>query len=318
MRTVGFTLRQLTSFVAVAELGSITGAAQRLRVSPSAVSGAVDELERVLRTQLTVRRRAHGVTLTRSGEDVLRHARSLLHEAEDLELRAQDSGDNLHGPLMLGSYLTLAPTVLAELLAAYTEEHPDVDLDFFSGSQTAVLERLTRGELDLAVVYDVALPAGISTHRLYSAVPHVVLPADHSLAAAECLPLERLAGEPFILLDLPPSRENTMALFAAAGVTPHVRFRTTDYEITRSLVGRGLGYSVLVQHPEGDLTWGGRSLVLRRIDPTPRPVDVCLAWDSGVRPSRRAEAMLETARTLHGAAGPRQPEAAAGDESIGA
>lgn len=93
-----------------------------------------------------------------------------------------------------------------------------------------------------------------------------------------------------------------MALFAAAGVTPQVRFRTTDYEITRSLVGRGLGYSILVQHPKGDLTWGGRPLVLRPIDPVPLPVDVCLVWDSSVRPSRRAEAMLELARILHGPA----------------
>ncbi|MGQ1795905.1 MULTISPECIES: LysR substrate-binding domain-containing protein [unclassified Kocuria] len=309
MRLVGYTLRQLLCFVAVAEHGSITAAAEQLRVSPSAVSGAVDELERVLRTQLTVRRRAHGVTLTTSGHDVLRRARSLLDEAEDLESRARDTGDDLRGPLMVGSYHTLAPTVLAELLAAYTERHPGVDLDFVSGSQADLVDRLAGGELDLAVVYDVALPPTIQVHRLYQAAPQVVLPADHRLAQDEDqpLPLDLLASEPFILLDLPPSRENTMTLFDHAGITPQVRFRTTDYELTRSLVGRGLGYSILVQHPSSSLTWGGRPLTTRPLEPRPHPVGVCLAWDSNVRPSRRAEAMVDLARTLHGPAHGQRP-----------
>ncbi|KLU10520.1 hypothetical protein BJF77_04090 [Kocuria sp. CNJ-770] len=309
VRLVGYTLRQLLCFVAVAEHGSITAAAEQLRVSPSAVSGAVDELERVLRTQLTVRRRAHGVTLTTSGHDVLRRARSLLDEAEDLESRARDTGDDLRGPLMVGSYHTLAPTVLAELLAAYTERHPGVDLDFVSGSQADLVDRLAGGELDLAVVYDVALPPTIQVHRLYQAAPQVVLPADHRLAQDEDqpLPLDLLASEPFILLDLPPSRENTMTLFDHAGITPQVRFRTTDYELTRSLVGRGLGYSILVQHPSSSLTWGGRPLTTRPLEPRPHPVGVCLAWDSNVRPSRRAEAMVDLARTLHGPAHGQRP-----------
>lgn len=298
---VGYTLRQLTCFVAVAEHGSITAAAERLRVSPSAVSGAVDELERALRTQLTVRRRAHGVSLTTSGHDVLRLARNLLGQAEDLELRARDSGEDLRGPLVVGSYHTLAPTVLAELLTAYTERHPCVDLDFISASQADLVDRLARGELDLAVVYDVALPPHIQVLRLYEATPHVVLPADHHLAQDQGRPLslEHLASEPFILLDLPPSRENTMALFDLAGITPRVRFRTTDYELTRSLVGRGLGYSILVQHPSSSLTWGGRPLTMRPVEPHPHPVGVGLAWDTGMRHSRRAEAMVFLAREIH-------------------
>jgi DNA-binding transcriptional LysR family regulator len=299
MRSVGYTLRQLLCFAAVAEHGSITAAAEQLRVSPSAVSGAVDELERVLRTQLTVRRRAHGVSLTTSGHDVLRRARNLLREAEDLELRARDTSGYLRGPLVMGSYHTLAPTVLAELLAAYTERHPGVDLDFISGSQADLIDNLARGELDLAVVYDVALPPTVQTLRLYEATPRVVLPADHPLAADEHLPLERLASEPFILLDLPPSRENTMALFDLAGITPQVRFRTTDYELTRSLVGRGLGYSILIQHPSSSLTWGGRPLTTRPVEPRPHPVGVCLAWDAGVHRSRPAEAMLTLAQEIH-------------------
>lgn len=300
MRLVGYTLRQLVCFVAVAEKGSISAAAEHLRVSPSAVSGAVDELERSLAAQLTVRRRAHGVTLTPTGRDVLRRAKNLLGEAKDLELSAGESGTGLRGSLVLGSYPTLAPTMLAELLAAFTERHPHVDLDFVSGSRLELVDGLARGDLDLAVVYDVGLSPDLPALRLYEATPQVVLAADHRLAQQpeEPLSLPDMVEEPFILLDLDPSRENTMSLFTDAGVMPRVRFRTTDYELTRSLVGRGLGWTVLVQQPYGDLTWGGRALVTRPIHPGPRPVTVCLVRDGSIRVSRPAEAMLRLAAQL--------------------
>ncbi|GGJ60308.1 helix-turn-helix domain-containing protein [Streptomyces brasiliensis] len=77
-RLPSFSLRQLHVFVAIAETGAISRAAERLLVSQSSVSLALTELERTLRTTLCVRRRAHGVQLTPAGEAVLTHARLLL------------------------------------------------------------------------------------------------------------------------------------------------------------------------------------------------------------------------------------------------
>ncbi|MFC6694820.1 LysR family transcriptional regulator [Nocardioides daphniae] len=76
-----FTMNQLAAFVAVAEAGTISGAAERLHISPSALSASVTELERHLQTQLLHRRKAKGVSLTASGELVLPRARYLLHQA---------------------------------------------------------------------------------------------------------------------------------------------------------------------------------------------------------------------------------------------
>ena len=74
-----FTMNQLAAFVAVAEAGTISGAAERLHVSPSALSAAVTELERALQTQLLHRRKAKGVSLSPAGEVVLPRARHLLY-----------------------------------------------------------------------------------------------------------------------------------------------------------------------------------------------------------------------------------------------
>lgn len=294
-----YTLRQLEAFIAVAEHGSITAAAGALFVSQSAISGAVTNLERVFGAQLTIRRKAHGVVLTPAGRYVLDRAKGLLNAASDLELHAADAGAELRGALTLGCYLTLAPTVLSGLIDEYSQRHPLVELDFYDGPQSEIHARLLSGRLDLAVAYDLSVPGGLQRQRLYSAAPSIVLAADHPLAGHPSLGLEDVATEPMILLDVDPSRENTMTMFAMAGLQPNIRFRTTDYEVTRSLVGRGMGYAILVQQPAGNQTYEGRPLVVRPIESGIRSIPVSIVWPETIRPSQSAAAMVALATELY-------------------
>jgi DNA-binding transcriptional LysR family regulator len=294
-----YTLRQLECFVAVGEHGSIAGAAAALMLSPSAITGALNELERAFNSQLTIRRKAHGVSLTPSGEYVLSQARGLLHAATDLQVMATDAGSTLRGKVVIGCYSSLAPTLLTELMAEYGIRHPDVELDFFAGTQQEIHEQLLSGKLDLAIAYELTLPPGLARKRLREAVPSVVLPTDHRLAAQDQVALAELVDESMILLDVNPSRENTEMMFSAAGLTPRIRFRTTDFEVTRSMVARGMGYAILVQRPVADLSYEGRPLVVRPIHPATRNVPISMIWSQGVRLSKRAEAMLELAVELH-------------------
>lgn len=100
-------------------------------------------------------------------------------------------------------------------------------------------------------------------------------------------------------LDVNPSRENTMMMFSSAGLQPNIRFRTTDYEVTRSLVARGMGYAVLVQQPAGDQSYEGRPLVVRPILPAIRTINVSLVWPRAVRPSQCARSMIDLARETY-------------------
>ncbi|GER22730.1 LysR family transcriptional regulator [Zafaria cholistanensis] len=301
----GYTLRQLECFAAVAEHGSIASAAQRLLLSQSAVSGAVDALEKAFATQLTIRRKAHGVALTPSGRYVLEQARSLLSQAEDLRLHASDAGGQLRGALAVGCYSSLAPTVLARLIDHYTALHPLVELDFFAGSQREVRQRLDAGSLDAAIAYDMSLPPELARRRLYDALPSIVLAADHPLAERPGLTLGQVADEPMILLDVDPSRENTMMMFAAEGLQPRIRFRTTDFEVTRSLVARGMGYSILVQQPAGALSYEGKPVVVVPILPSVRKVPVSAVWPQAAHLSRAAAALVELAGELFADPHPR-------------
>src|SRR3954467_4876778 len=97
-------MNQLAAFVAVAEAGTISAAAEKLHASPSALSAAVTELERALQAQLLRRRKAKGVSLTPTGEAVLARARALLYQAAELEADARGQGRGGRGPARLRPY----------------------------------------------------------------------------------------------------------------------------------------------------------------------------------------------------------------------
>lgn len=294
-----YTLRQLECFVAVAEHGSISAASEELMLSASAVTSALNELEKTFASPLTIRRKAHGVTLTATGQYVISQARGLLNAAADLQEMAISGDEKLRGKLAIGCYSSLAPTLLAELMAEFLARHPHVELDFHAGTQQEIHQMVLSGRLDLAIAYEFNAPSGLQRRRLLNAVPTVVLNVDHPLAAQKHIALAELVAEPMILLDANPSRENTEMMFSSAGLDPWIRFRTTDFEVTRSLVARGLGYALLIQRPSSDLSYEGRPLAVRPIHPTIRKVPISMVWNSEVRLSRSADAMLHLALELH-------------------
>ncbi|MGH2602291.1 MAG: LysR substrate-binding domain-containing protein [Dehalococcoidia bacterium] len=295
----GFSLRQLWYFVAAAEAGTISAAADKLHVSQSAVSLALNELERALKVQLCVRRKAHGITLTPTGTQALRQARSLLRQAAELEADSTSGAEELTGRLALGCYLTLAPTVLPRLLHGFGARHPRVSIDFSEGTQDALQRLLLAGELDLAVLYDMEILPEIAQVELYRRRPHVLLPADHRLASEAVVALHDLADEPMVLLDAPPSSHHTLRLCEDVGVKPLVRHRTSNFETARALVGRGLGYAMLIQRPANERTYEGLPVVYKDIaELAGYHVAVLLTWPRHTRLTRRSEEFLRYCREV--------------------
>ena len=293
-----YTLRQLEYFVAVAEAGTVTAAADRVHLSQSAMSTALADLERVLGVQLLVRHHARGVTLTRAGEELLIAARELLRQAEDLESTAHALGEGLVGRVRLGCFAILSPYLLPPLLAAVDEQLPGLQVEPVEESLDGVESGLREGRFELAVTYDLGLGAGFVCESLLEVRPYALLPADHRLRSEDSVRLTDLADEPFVLLDLPHSRDYFTAAFTTAGVAPIIRYRTRSAETARALVGRGLGWSLLNLRPATDDSVEGRPVIARPLaDPVPA-LSVVLAKAVGSRPTRRAEALAGLARQV--------------------
>lgn len=295
-----YTLRQIEYFRAAADLGSFAAAAAELHVSATAIAAAITELERVLGAQLCIRRKAQGVELTPTGVYILQEIRKLLSAADDLEYSISPTIGSLRGPVAIGCYATIAPTVLPGLATGFQATYPDVQLSFTDGSTDELLEQLREGRLDLVLTYRLNLPDGLEEAELYKTAVHALFAADHPLASNNSVSLHSLAEEPLIMLDLAPGNRHTLDMLYDAGITPHVRHRTPNFELVRSIVARGLGYSLLVQKPQIDYSYEGRPVVAVPVSPEPAEVTAVLVWPSGARPSPRAQALIQYAQRMLG------------------
>lgn len=290
-----FTLRQLEYFRAVAEAGSFSGASALMFVSQSAIASAMSDLEGALGVQLCTRKRSAGIGLTPSGVQFLDQARTLLRLAEDAGLAAGSVDGELSGPIAVGCYTTLAATVLPALLGDFSAQHPQAQLSFVDGTMEELMPLLENGRLDFVITYRINLPPGLQELVLYETHVHALVASDHRLAAADTVSLHDLEDDPLILLDIPPSGRHTLDMLANARIRPVVRHTTTNFELARSLVGRGLGYCLLVQKPQIDVTYEGLPVVAIPISPEFSHEQVVLVWPDGMDLSVRASALADFA-----------------------
>ena len=307
------TLRQLEYFIAAVEEGSVTAASQRLHLSQSALSMALGELERALGVQVLVRHR-RGVRPTRIGEQVLADTRRLLADLDDLQTSARESQQGLTGRLMVGCYSTLSPVVLPRTLDEYVERFPGVDLSFSEGSHDLLIDKLRNGSLDLALLYDYG--PDVATHRgdlnfevIFTAPPYVLLAEDHPLADRESVSLAQLVDEPLILFSLSPGGDYFLSLFHTEQLEPRVRYRATSFELVRSLVARGLGYSILSQRTRISVSYEGRGFTTRPLDGDHPGLAVSAVTLDGAKLTRPAAAFIETCRTAFEYEDPTQGQA---------
>jgi len=293
-------MNQLSAFVAVAEAGTISGAAERLHVSPSALSAAVTELERCLQTELLRRRKAKGVSLTPTGEVVLQRAKFLLHQAGELEADARGEERGVSGVVRIGCYPSLAPTALPVLISEFTQANPDARIEVMENTQDQLSKAVETGELDLAIMYDLDLDPTWKSVALARLSPSAVLPAGHRLADTQGgIDLAHLRNDPMVLLDAPPSSNHAYFCCAKAGFAPKVIYRARTYETARSFVGRGFGWTLLLQRPSTSVSYEGKPVVVKDISSPVLPdVAVNIVWHPESLVSRASRTFITHAVRL--------------------
>lgn len=285
-RDLPFTLHQLRIFLAVAEAGAMSGAAARLMLSQTAVSLALTQLEKALGTELLVRRRAHGVTLTATGRTVQALARKVLAQADELYEEVAGEGQVV-GVVAVGCYPSLGPSVVPALVQGFLRTHPRAQPSLQEGPQEILEHDLLSGALDLVITYDLGLSDALFKVKIAQREPGVLVAADGPWGARDAVDLRELANEPYVLLDTPLSANHLMLLTRNAGFAPRISYRSQNFETVRSLVGRQLGWSVVLTQPRNELTHEGLRVVIKPLAPKVDPVDVVVVWPRE-RPLSRA------------------------------
>jgi len=258
--TVKFTLRQLEYLVSVGDHGSISRASDAISVSSPSISAAISQLENDLGVPLFLRKHSQGLSLTPGGRKVYEAARQLLCDANGLHDLARDITGRIRGPFNIGCFLTFAQLLLPQLRRSFERSHPEVRIRQFERDQRVLLDMLQRGDIDVALTYDLELPQDVTFRPLMWLPPLVVIAEDHPLAGAREITPEMLATEPMVLLDLPMSRDYFLSLFQKAGLRPNIAERTADMCVMRSLVGNGYGYALVNVRPCSTVSPDGKPL----------------------------------------------------------
>ncbi|MDT5299540.1 MAG: hypothetical protein QOG79_2782 [Mycobacterium sp.] len=299
------TLTQLRYFVKAATYGSMTKAADELRIAQSAVSAAVSQLEHQIGTQLFIRQRARGLVLTTAGEEMLRDTRALLEHLDEVLDSASGQAGQIRGRIRIACFVTLTPFILPRLISELGSNHPDLEVEVVETQADDVRAVLRNGTAEVALTYDLGLGPGIDTEVLHIARPYVALARDHPLAASAELDLADLAAEPMVLLDLPDSRDYFEKILVDAGVKPRIHYRSASYETVRGMVARGHGFSILNQEPAHHGTYDGGEVVALPIRGDAPGLPIVIARAHVVRVTARARAIEEAARTIFATDGSR-------------
>jgi len=219
-------LRLFRYFVAVAEEGNVTRAAERLHISQPSLSAAIKQLEQQIGVELLAHR-GRRVEITAEGELLLRRGRELLQLADEITDEVRQRKEAPVGRLRLGLTPTARYGVGPKLLAACASEAPAVMLYTSEDTTGALLRDVAQGRLDLAVTFCAPDPPdGVHLTPLHDAKAVVHVPADHPLAAKTSVDLSDLADETILVAASQHSHGFTvrvLSAFTRAGMSPHTR-----------------------------------------------------------------------------------------------
>jgi LysR family nitrogen assimilation transcriptional regulator len=238
----------LRSFVHIARVGSFSRAAAELYVAQPALSRQISKLESELGTPVFLRH-ARGVRLTSAGAQLLERAEMIINFVVQTAEHVRAASDRLSGHIALGLPPAVGVWVSAPIAEAFRDRWPAVGLHMREGLSSSLQEWLLDRRVDLAIVYNQPPLEAFDVMPLCSEAMVVVGPPDDTV-------LERRGGEPLRIRDLadlpliapgfPHANRRVLEQSAVQhGVHLRIVLEVDSVTLTKALVRRGLGYSLL-------------------------------------------------------------------------
>lgn len=235
---------------AIAEHGSITGAASALGYSQPAVSQHLRRAERRLGLPLVLRV-GRAVRLTEPGRVIARRSSAILAALSAAEDELGHLADRTTGTVRLAGFPSASSTLVPPLMARLAADHPGLRLIYTEAEPPEALTMIEEGSIDLALTFsypgDPADPhddvVGIDITELFSDPMLVVLPATHRLAGKTEITLNQVQSEPWIA-GCPLCRGHLLAACAGQGFSPRIAHATDNSVAVLGLVAAGVGIAL--------------------------------------------------------------------------
>lgn len=275
------------SFLAVAELGSLTRAALFLDSNQSLLSRQINALERQCGCRLFTRT-GRGVELSEIGARILEQVRGLLQDAEQLQAVIRSDLHQPTGRVTLGLLPSISPALVGKLFSQLRQSHPGVQLKILEGSSGQVEEWLTDARVDLAILYRYA---GVpdQEQKLATVDSYLVGPVNDPLTATGDIAVTLLNGLPFILPSAPNGLRNALDAVARQDklvVAPVIE--ADSLQLFKSLAEKERLYSVLPLHVVWQEIEEGR-LQAAKIDDARLQRSISMAMSKSKGPARAVQ-----------------------------
>lgn len=294
-------ITQLKTLIHVAELGSLSKAADRLNIAQPALSRQMRLLEEELGAPL-FERHGRGMVITDIGKEVLEHAVRVMAELESVRNTVAKGRTSYRGTVLVGMTPTVGAIVTLPLVKRIREEHPELGVRFTTAFSGFLLDWLQRGDLEVVVSYD---PQPLRSLRIIPVMTEDLLfvgPASAGLKISSRLQFSKIAQHELIL---PGPRHGLRTLIdecaRQAGIKLETRVEIESFGTMIDLVRAGLGCTVLPLAPIHKLIAEKKLSAAKLVNPTPtRKLVLAYSAERPVNPSARfvGEAFSEIARGL--------------------
>lgn len=236
--------RHLRAFVALADTGSFSLAAEAVHLGQPALSQAIAKLEDVVGVRM-IERTTRSVRLTPAGEEFLVQARWVLEAYERMMLRGTEWAQLRRGRVDLLTVPSIAHRLLPAMVREFTAAHEGVGIELHDHADPILRQRLERGEADLAILTQSG-PASSSTLLPFLRDRfRVVLPRNHPLASKSTIESSQLAGERLILLRRGALLRSYMDAAISGLPFAHEPIEVDQSSTLVGMVEAGLGVSLL-------------------------------------------------------------------------
>jgi DNA-binding transcriptional LysR family regulator len=251
-------LERLQALHAVSTFGSVTGAAEALRLTPSAVSQQLGKLQRDVGQRL-IEPYGRGVRLTPAGTLLAQRAHAILSEVENAESELDRQRNHVIGDLEIAGFATAARAILPQTVARLRKQHHQLKLRLSERQPDEAIRLVVAGHLDIALVNDwmnapLVLPDGVRRVLIMNDPVDLAVPADHPLAGRASVELTELSAEPWITWPYGAiCHEWLTQTLRQHGLTPEVTHTAEEHQTQLAMVAAGLGIAVMPRLGRGSI-----------------------------------------------------------------
>jgi LysR family nitrogen assimilation transcriptional regulator len=297
-------LKQLETFVRVAELGSFSKAAVVLDTVQPALSRQVRLLETDLRVTL-LERTGRGVVLTEAGKRLLEHSIGILQLVARARDDIESSRDEPVGRVVVGMPPSVGRELALPLVEAFKRECPKARLAIVEGLSAHIVEWIATGRVDLGLVHNPEPNEAIDTEPVRDELLCLVSAAPaRGAAPGRAVPLNDLPKYPLVIPERSHAVRRLLETQAAlAGIKLDVAWEVSSVPAMLDLVAGGYGHAVLTRAAAGAEVTAGR-LAVRPIGAPPLVNTLCIARSASKQVTPLARHVARLLRGLASAAGP--------------